>query len=87
MALSDQLVGSIGSSLVSGLSPESYETQLQTAWNQAAAIGNAIAIIFFNFFQTADQQVYLFPIVAAALATVALVLTVFSRHIERQMAA
>lgn len=87
MALSDQLVGPIGSSLVSGLSPESYETQLQTAWNQTAAIGNAIAIIFFKFFQTADQQVYLFPIVAAALATVALVLTVFSRHIERQMAA
>lgn len=87
MALSDQLVGPIGSSLVSGLSPDSYETQLQTAWNQTAAIGNAIAIIFFKFFQTADQQVYLFPIVAGALVVVSLILVVFSRRIEGEMKA
>lgn len=72
MALSAQLVGPIGSCLVSWLCPDSYETQLQTAWNQTAAIGNAIAILFFKLFQTADQQVYLFPIVAVALVAVAL---------------
>lgn len=80
-------MGPIGSSLVSGLSPDSYETQLQTAWNQTAAIGNAIAIIFFKFFQTADQQVYLFPIVAGALVVVSLILVVFSRRIEGEMKA
>lgn len=85
MALSAQLVGPIGSSLVSWLRPDSYETQLQTAWNQTAAVGNAIAILFFKLFQTADQQVYLFPIVAVALVAVALALTIFSRRIERQM--
>ena len=76
MALSAQLVGPIGSFLVSWLCPDSYETQLQTAWNQTAAIGNAIAILFFKLFQTTDQQVYLFPIVAVALVAVALVLII-----------
>lgn len=87
MTLSAQLVGPIGSSLVSWLCPDSYETQLQTAWNQTAAFGNAIAILFFKLFQTADQQVYLFPIVAVALVAVALALIIFSRRVERQMAA
>ena len=87
MALSDQLVWPIGISLVSGLSPDAYETQMQTAWGQTASIGNAIAIILFKFFQTADQQVYLFPIMAIALVVMIVVLMVFKNKIEAQMAA
>lgn len=86
LAVSDQLVWPIGMSLVSGLSPDAYETQLQTAWGQTASIGNAIAIIFFKIFQTADQQVYLFPIMAISLVVIVSILMIFRNKIQAQMA-
>ncbi len=86
MSVSDQLIWPIGSSMVSRLSPKAYQTQMQTAFGQTAAIGNGIALILFQFFKTADQQVYLFPIMAGVLALVALILLAFWKKIESQMA-
>jgi POT family proton-dependent oligopeptide transporter len=86
MALSDQFIWPIGSSVVSKLSPAAYETQMQTAWGQASAIANGIALILFRFFNTADQQVYLFPIMAGLLIICLIFLLVNSKSIEREMA-
>ncbi|WP_339318732.1 oligopeptide:H+ symporter [Paenibacillus sp. FSL R10-2734] len=85
LALSDQFIWPIGSSMVSKLSPEAYETQMQTAWGQTAAIANGIALILFNFFQTADQQVYLFPILAGVLVVTAALLFANSKKIDEEM--
>lgn len=85
MALSDQMVWPIGSSLVSKLSPAAYETQMQTAWGQAAAVANGIALVLFNFFKTADQQVVLFPIMAGVLLLAVLYLFINAKTIDKQM--
>ena len=45
-----------------------------------------LMLIYHAFIDLSDQQVYLFPIMAVALVAVALMLTVFRRRIERQMA-
>jgi POT family proton-dependent oligopeptide transporter len=84
--LSDQFIWPIGSSVVSKLSPAAYETQMQTAWGQASAIANGIALILFRFFNTADQQVYLFPIMAGLLIICLIFLLVNSKSIEKEMA-
>jgi proton-dependent oligopeptide transporter, POT family len=85
LAFSDNLIWPIGSSLVAKLSPPSYDTQLQTAWGQAGTVGNGIALILFNFFQTANQQVYLFPILSILLISTALLIFIFSKNIEKDM--
>lgn len=85
MALSDQLVWPIGSSMVSKLAPDAYETQMQTAWGQTAAISNGIALVLFNFFKTPDQQVYLFPIMAVVLLLTVIYLLVNAKKIEAEM--
>ncbi|MBT2289984.1 MFS transporter [Paenibacillus albidus] len=85
LTFSDNLVWPIGSSLVAKLSPDAYDTQMQTAWGQAGTIGNGIALILFNFYQTADQQVNLFPIMTALLLVTALFIFIFSKNIEKDM--
>lgn len=85
LTFSDNLVWPIGSSFVAKLSPDAYETQMQTAWGQAGTIGNGIALILFNFYQTADQQVNLFPIMTGLLLVTALAIFVFSKNIEKDM--
>lgn len=85
LTFSDNLVGPIGLSLVVKLSPDAYHTQMQTAWGQAGTIGNGIALVLFNFYQTADQQVNLFPIMTALLVVTALFIFVFSKNIEKDM--
>ncbi|GIP09594.1 MAG: MFS transporter [Paenibacillus macerans] len=85
LTFSDNLVGPIGLSFVVKLSPDAYHTQMQTAWGQAGTIGNGIALVLFNFYQTADQQVNLFPIMTALLLVTALFIFVFSKNIEKDM--
>ncbi|MEC0233924.1 oligopeptide:H+ symporter [Paenibacillus kribbensis] len=85
LTFSDNLVWPIGSSLVAKLSPEAYDTQMQTAWGQAGTIGNGIALILFSFYQTADQQVNLFPIMTGLLLVTALLIFGFSKNIEKDM--
>ncbi|MFD1178236.1 peptide MFS transporter [Paenibacillus puldeungensis] len=85
LTFSDNLVWPIGSSLVAKLSPDAYDTQMQTAWGQAGTIGNGIALILFSFYQTADQQVDLFPIMTALLLVTATLIFVFSKNIEKDM--
>ncbi|MGN7764733.1 peptide MFS transporter [Paenibacillus sp. 22594] len=85
LTFSDNLVWPIGSSLVAKLSPDAYDTQMQTAWGQAGTIGNGIALILFNFYQTADEQVNLFPIMTALLLITAVFIFMFSKNIEKDM--
>ncbi|WP_068496659.1 peptide MFS transporter [Paenibacillus kribbensis] len=85
LTFSDNLVWPIGSSFVAKLSPEAYDTQMQTAWGQAGTIGNGIALILFNFYQTADQQMNLFPIMTGLLLVTALLIFGFSKNIEKDM--
>lgn len=85
MAISDQLVWPIGSSVVSKLSPQNYETQMQTAWGQAAAVANGICLILFRFFQTADQQTMLFPIMFTVLFVTSIILFIKNKTIEAEM--
>ncbi len=85
MALADQLVWPIGSSVVSKLSPAAYETQMQTAWGQAAAVANGIALVMFKFFNTADEQVYLFPIMMVLIFAVMIFLLINAKSIEKEM--
>lgn len=85
LTFSDNLVWPIGSSLVAKLSPDAYDTQMQTAWGQAGTIGNGIALILFTFYQTADEQVNLFPIMTGLLFMTALLIFLFSKNIEKDM--
>jgi len=85
LAVSDQLIWPIGSSMVSKLSPDAYETQMQTAWGLTTAIANGIALVLFNFFQTADQQVYLFPILSGMLVLTAALLFANAKSIDKEM--
>lgn len=86
MSISDQCIWPIGSSVTSKLSPENYETQMQTAWGQAAAIANGICLILFRFFQTAEQQTMLFPIIFVMLLITSIVLFINSKSIDGEMA-
>ncbi|MNR63213.1 hypothetical protein D3C85_1854470 [compost metagenome] len=58
---------------------------MQTAWGQAGTIGNGIALILFTFYQTADEQVNLFPIMTGLLFMTALLIFLFSKNIEKDM--
>jgi POT family proton-dependent oligopeptide transporter len=85
MTIGDNLVYPIGNSITAELAPKSYETQMQSAWSQSASIGNAITMILFKFFTTADAQLKIFPIMAVVLAVTSGVLFLFSKNIEKGM--
>lgn len=85
MTIGDNLVYPIGNSITAKLAPKSYETQMQSAWSQSASIANAITIVLFKIFTTADAQLKIFPIMAVVLLITSIVLFVFSKNIEKDM--
>jgi amino acid/peptide transporter (Peptide:H+ symporter), bacterial len=85
MCIGDNLVYPIGNSITAKLAPKSYETQMQSAWSQSTSIANAITMVLFKFFTTADAQLKIFPIMAVVLIATSIALYVFSQNIERGM--
>lgn len=85
MTLGDNLTLPIGSSITAKLSPPSYETQMQSAWLQAATIANGISILLFQWFTTPDGQMLLFPLMAVLLAAGFVLLLIFSGRMEKAM--
>ncbi|WP_222591912.1 POT-type proton-dependent oligopeptide transporter [Schleiferilactobacillus harbinensis] len=63
--LIDSFTGAIGGpsgiSLMAKMAPKSYDTQIQTAWQQCTTIGNGIGMLIFLVFNTVDKQLALFP--------------------------
>nr|WP_314462973.1 oligopeptide:H+ symporter [uncultured Clostridium sp.] len=85
MSIGDNLIFPIGNSITAKLAPKSYETQMQSAWSQSTSIANAITMVLFKFFTTADTQLKIFPIMAAILVVTSIILLTFSKHIEKDM--
>lgn len=85
-SLGDNMVFPIGNSMTAKLAPKSYETQMQSAWTQATTVANAITLILFKFFTTANSQLRLFPIMAVVLVITGIIVFLFSNTIERKVA-
>lgn len=85
MTIGDNLVYPIGNSITAKLAPKSYETQMQSAWAQSTSIANAITMVLFKFFTTAEAQLKIFPIMAVVLVITSVILFVFSKRIEKDM--
>ena len=83
MTVGDNLVYPIGNSMTAKLAPKSYETQMQSAWSQSTSVANAITIVLFKFFTTADSQMKLFPIMAIVLIVTSVLVLFFSKGIEK----
>lgn len=86
MTMGDNMVYPIGNSITARLAPKSFETQMQSAWSQTISIANGITMVLFKFFTTADSQMTLFPIMAAVLFITGIVVFVFSKNIEKDIA-
>ena len=85
MCFGDNMVFPIGNSMTAKLAPKSYETQMQSAWSQATTVGNAVTIVLFKFFTTADSQLKLFPIMAVVLAVAGVLVFMLSNNIEKDL--
>lgn len=85
MTIGDNLIYPIGNSITAKLAPKSYETQMQSAWSQSTSIANAITMVLFKFFSTADAQLKIFPIMAVVLVATSVIIFVFSKNIEKDM--
>ncbi|MCR0570709.1 oligopeptide:H+ symporter [[Clostridium] innocuum] len=82
LTIGDNFINPIGVSMTAKLAPASYETQMQSAWQQSNSIANGISIIAFKFFVTADQQMMIFPIMTVLLVGTCLVLLKMSKKID-----
>lgn len=82
LSVGDNFINPIGTSMTAKLAPKSYETQMQSAWQQSNSIANGISIIAFKFFVTADQQMMIFPIMMVMLVVTGLVLLKMSKKID-----
>lgn len=85
MCFGDNMVFPIGNSMTAKLAPKSYETQMQSAWSQAATVGNAVCIVLFKFFTTADEQLRIFPIMTVVLFAASVAVFLFSNNIEKDL--
>mgnify|MGYP003362406716 CR=1 FL=1 len=86
MTVGDNMVYPIGNSITAKLSPKSFETQMQSAWSQSTSIANGITMVLMMFFTDSDSQMNLFPIMAVVLALTSVVVFIFSKHIEKDIA-
>ena len=82
LTIGDNFINPIGVSMTAKLAPASYETQMQSAWQQSNSIANGISIIAFKFFVTADQQMMIFPIMTVLLVGTCLMLLKMSKKID-----
>lgn len=83
LTVGDNFINPIGVSMTAKLAPKSYETQMQSAWQQSNSIANGISIIAFKFFVTADQQMMIFPIMVVLLIVTGLCLIKMSKKIDQ----